>query len=395
MKINKTILILLMGNILEYYDFLLFAHIGFIITPLFFPNLEANETHILTLLLFGISFITRPIGGYIFGKISDLRNRKAALILSIKWTLLPSLGLALLPDYYSLGKLSSVLFVFLRMTQGIALGGEYPVAGTYLMESNQQDQGFYSSLLVASGSIGSLIALCVATVCSMPNMPEWLWRCAFLLGAIGSIVSYYMRKYLHNSFEPKEFQDIQVANIDKKRLLVFIISIAVGITVWMPMTYSNFYVTKILKLSQATGLYTSFIALFMYIIILPFVGMFFDKCDKNKYMMYSLFMLCPLSLISVYLLSLQYILLAQLGLIIATALIGAPVHKILNDIFPSALRGRNISFFLVLGLSFGGLLPGISSYVVEKTGVFMMPGIFLSIISIIVLLMYKKLIKYA
>lgn len=395
MGMDKKTFIVIMGNILEYYDFVLFVHIGFIIIPLFFPNLSPNASHILTLFLFGISFITRPIGGYIFGKISDTKGREKALMLSVKWTLFPSVGLALLPDYAVLGQVSSILFILFRMIQGVALGGEYPIAGTYLMENNKQRQGFYSSLLVASGSIGSLIGLCIATLCSLPKAPEWSWRIAFLLGALGSIVSYYMRKYLKNSFRQENIPGTNVKDIEKKRILTFIISVAVGITVWIPITYSNFYVTKILKLSQSEGLYTSFIALFMYIIILPFVGMIFDKCNKNKYMTLSLILITPLSFLSIYLLSLQHITIAQLGLIIATAFISAPVHKVLNDIFPVRVRGKNVSFLLVLGLSFGGMLPGVSSYMVEKTGFFIIPAIFLSLVSIVTLFMYRKLAKYS
>jgi len=396
LKLNRANITVVLGNVLEYYDFLLFAHIGFIVTPLFFPNLTSNQSHIVSLLLFGLSFITRPIGGYIFGKISDKKGRKTALMQSVKWAVFPALGLALLPDYSYLGITSSILFILLRLMQGIALGGEYPVAGTYLIENNKNNHGLLSSILVASGSVGSLMGLGFAVLCNQPDMPKWFWRIAFLMGGIGTIVSYFMRRYLDDKdMILPQIQNDSVTDIGKRRLLVFVVAVIVGITVWIPMTYSNFYLTKILNLPNEKGLYASFIALVMYIFILPFIGMIFDRSNGIKYMLVGILLICPLSFIAIYLLSLQYIELAQFCLIVATAVLGAPVHKVLNDIFPNHLRGRNISFLLVLGLSFGGLLPSLSSYIVDKTGFFMAPAFMLSMVSLVVFFIYKNLVKYS
>ena len=390
MKFSKAAAIVVLGNILEYYDFLLFAHIGFLITPLFFPNLSASQTHILSLLLFGLSFVTRPIGGYIFGKISDKNGRKTALIQSVKWAVFPAVGFALLPEYATLGIFSSILFVGLRLLQGIALGGEYPVAGTYLMEMNKEKQGLFSSILVASGSIGSIIGLGFAVLCFQETSPKWLWRIAFLVGGVGSIVSYFMRKYIKEIIEIKK-SDEKISQLTERRVLVFIISVIAGLTMWIPMTYSNFYITKILHLSSSNGLYASLVALIAYLIILPFVGMIFDRSEARKYMIISILLVCPLSLLAIYLLSLQYIAIAQILLIVSAAFVGAPIHKLLNDIFPIHLRGRNVNFLFMLGLSFGGLLPSLSSYVVDKTGFYLAPAVLLSLVAIIVLFIYKNI----
>lgn len=392
MKFSKATAIIMLGNVLEYYDFLLFAHIGFLITPLFFPNLSASQTHILSLLLFGLSFITRPVGGYIFGRISDKSGRKEALIRSVKWAVFPAIGFALLPEYTSLGVFSSILFILLRLMQGIALGGEYPVAGTYLMEKNKTRQGLFSSILVASGSIGSLIGLGFAVLCYQDASPKWLWRIAFLVGGVGSIVSYFMRKYISEVIELKVTQVSQVvSNLAQRRILVFSISVIAGLTMWIPMTYSNFYITKILHLPSSKGLDASLVALITYLVILPVVGMIFDRSDTRKYMMISILLVCPLSLVAIYLLSLQYITIAQVCLIISAALVGGPIHKVLNEIFPIHLRSRNVSFLFMLGLSFGGLLPSFSSYIVDKTGFYMAPALLLSFVAIIVFFIYKRL----
>src|SRR5258708_6393086 len=133
LKSKKITFFVVLGNILEYYDFLLFAHLGFIITPLYFTELSSKQTHILSLLLFGLSFLIRPLGGFIFGRMSDLHGRKVALVQSTKWAILPALALSFLPTYEIIGVTATYLFVAFRILQGVALGGEYPTAGTYLM----------------------------------------------------------------------------------------------------------------------------------------------------------------------------------------------------------------------------------------------------------------------
>ena len=392
MKQNKITLIVMLGTMLEYYDFLLFAHLGFFITPLFFPFYSPMQTHILSLALFGLSFITRPIGGYIFGLISDKKGRNVALIRSIRWAVFPAMGFAILPDYKDIGIVSAILFVLLRLMQGVALGGEYPVAGTYLMEQGKKNQGFLSAVLMASGSVGSVIGLGMAVLCMHPDAPEWLWRVAFLLGGVGVVISYYMRKYLKGggvikavapSLEPKD--------INARRWLIFVVSVTSGAIVWIPMTYSNFYITKILGMPVKTGLYASFIALICFIGILPFCGMVCDRMKIKKYMLWSIALICPMTLMAIYALSKGYIVFAQIGLASAAAIIGAPAHKLFNSIFPIGLRGRNIGLIYMSGLSFGGLLPSISSFVVGETGFYLAPALLISVMAGVSYFFFNKL----
>lgn len=389
-NIRKITSVVILGNILEYYDFLLFAHLGVLITPLFFPNHSSTQTHILSLMLFGLSFVIRPIGAFIFGRISDLKGRKTALIQSVRWAVFPAIGFALLPSFETIGLAGSYLFVLFRLLQGLALGGELPVAGTYLMEMRKQNQGLFSTILVASGTVGSLIGLGFAIACSQPNSPTWLWRIAFLIGGIGSILSYYMRKHLSDFYIPQA-KIIKVNHLNSKRLLIFITSVLAGVTMWIPITYSNFYLTKILQYPTSLGLYSSLVGLVSFVTILPFVGMIYDKIDSRKYMLWTTIITCPLSIGSLFLLTKGYITCAQIGLMIAPALIGGPIHKLMNNMFPSATRGRNVGILLMIGLSFGGILPSISSYIVDKTRIDLTPAFLISIVSLIAFFCFYKL----
>lgn len=379
---HKMIVTIILGNILEYYDFLLFAHLGFIITPLFFPNHSSTQTHILSLILFGLSFVIRPIGGYIFGQISDKYGRKTALVQSVKWAIFPSIALALLPTFSSIGITGSIIFVVLRLLQGVALGGEYPVAGIYLMEVRKTNQGLLSSILVASGSVGSILGLLMAMACMQPDAPSWLWRLSFFIGGLGSYMSYFMRSNL-GELPPSQDNTTNTRNIGFNRFLVIMIGLLIGATVWLPMTYSNFYVTKILLLPANSGLYASFIALICYIVILPIFGAIYDTTDQKKYIVWSAFLACPISISSLYLLSKGQIALAQIIFIISTASFGAPLYKLIYSLFPREVRGRNLGFLLMVGLSFGGMLPSVASYIVDKTRWDLSPALLVGFIAII------------
>ena len=382
-NISKVTSLIILGNILEYYDFLLFAHLGVIITPLFFPDLSSTQTHILSLALFGSSFIMRPVGGFIFGKISDSLGRKTALVQSVKWAIFPTVGLACLPSFEIIGLFGTYLFIALRIFQGIALGGEYPAAGTYMMEMRKNRHGFFSSLMVASGSVGSFIGLCFALICIQPESPPWLWRVAFLLGGVGAILSFFLRKNL-SEYKPKNIVNFKTPdNINMRRLTVFMISILVSASVWIPMTYSNFYVTKVLNYSSDLGLYASFIGLITFILVLPIAGFLCDKLNRKAYITCISLLIPPITIGSFYLLAQGSITLAQLGLAVSAAFFSAPSHALANSLFHPSIRGKNVGLFLMLGASFGGIFPGIFSYIVIQTRWDLAPAFLISLIAII------------
>lgn len=379
----KVTALVVLGNILEYYDFLLFAHLGAIITPLYFPGLSSKAAHILSLLLFGLSFIIRPLGGFVFGSISDLNGRKAALVKSIKWAIIPTLGLACLPSYETLGIAATTIFILLRLFQGFALGGEYPNAGTYLMEYHKTHQGFVSGLLAGSGTIGSLLGFGMAFLCLQENTPPWLWRVAFLLGGMAGGLSLYMRIHLSEISHPiPQNKAVSRNSVDiMKWIVVLMIGVLVGTSNWLPTTYSNFYITKILDYPVEQGMLATLVALLGYIVFAPLSGILSDRFGNFNTMLWWSVIAIPVSLIAFFLLSQGNIAVAQLCLIVVAAGFGAPIHAVMNSPFPTESRGRMVGLFFTAGLSLGGLAPSIVSYIVSQTGFQYTPAIYLSCVA--------------
>ncbi|MDP3533566.1 MAG: MFS transporter [Alphaproteobacteria bacterium] len=388
MKNKKIFVLVVLGNIIDYYDFLLFAHLGYIITPFFIPNLSSTEVHLLSLLLFALPFVIRPIGGYIFGRMSDLKGRHQALTASLKWASIATFGLAFLPSYEYGGITVAVLFVFLRALQGLSLGGEYPIAGTYLMEQYKDNQGLISGILVASGTIGSLIAFSFAWLYINNYVTGESWRSFFIIGGIVTFASYFLRKQLSTHLKSSaEIKQISIP-YSKSILTVLLIGIMVGLTVWLPMTYSNFYLTKILGANTNIGLMATLICLLLYIILNPFFGKISDLYSAKTIMTIASLIVIPLSCLGFYLIQ-QQNLWGQVFLTMAAACFGAPIHVLMNQLFDPKSRSRHINLLFMSGTAIGSLAPSLSGYLVDRYQIEYTPVIIVSCISFVTFIIFS------
>lgn len=399
MPAKKTFIAILLGNIIEYYDFMLFLHLGMIITPLFFPNNSSTTVHLISLLLFGLAFFMRPLGGWIFGKVGDQKGRKAALVSSVFWSIFPTMGLALLPTYASIGLIAPLLFAFFRLSQGVALGGEYPNVGTYFMEGESHRRALFSGIIAASGSIGSLIGFGIAFYCIQESAPSWSWRAAFVLAALASIGSFFLRTFILEKPILHQIHPVIEQYVDPflnhKRLLTTLIGIGAGTTYWLAISYSNFYLTKILHLDMSYGLLAAFIGIAGYILLTPFCGFIADKIGIYRFLRYTALAVCPLVILFFYWLTQGLIWPAQIGLTILASATSAPSHALMNQLFPSRIRGRNVALFFMLGLSIGGILPSVSGYIVTVTGYDLTPALMCATLSFYAFIVFSMPVSRA
>lgn len=375
---RKTLGVVLLGNIIDYYDFLLFAHLGYMITPLFIPSTDNKFIHLLSLLLFGLPFLVRPLGGYFFGKLSDLKGRHRTMALSVLWAGMASLGLSVLPAFDTWGAVSATLFVSLRILQGVSLGGEYPAAGTYLMEHYKSSQGLLSGVLVASGTVGSLVAFFMSYIILQKWVPHEFWRIAFFLGSVLSFLSYFLRRHLAKTVP------VPTKTTTSPTFACFFtlsIGVLVGVLTWLPMTYSNYYFTKILLLDQEFGLLATFVSLASFVILAPLCGRLADYKNPLIVMMLSSLLIIPLAAYG-YDLMIAGELAGQIYLTLAAALFGAPIHIIMNKMFPPQIRGRRVSFFFMLGLGLGGLTPSLAGFALEYAGIVFVPPLVIALMGV-------------
>lgn len=207
----RHIAAVVVGNALEFYDFLIFSYFAVYIGQAFFPAQGSGSGLLLSLATFGVGFLTRPIGAIVIGSMGDRVGRKPAMMLSFTLMGVGIVGLALTPSYARIGVAAPVLVLVFRLLQGFALGGEMGPATAFLTEAAPPDKrGFYTAMQMSSQALAQLLAGLVGTGLAILLTPEalsdWGWRLAMLIGAAVIPFGLWIRRdlpeTLHASLEP-------------------------------------------------------------------------------------------------------------------------------------------------------------------------------------------------
>ena len=201
----RHIAAVVVGNALEFYDFLTYAYFAVYIGRAFFPSNDASASLLASLGTFGVGFVTRPIGSLVIGRMGDRMGRKPAMVLSFSLMGVAITGLALTPSYSTIGFAAPVLVILFRMLQGFALGGEVGPTTAFLLEAAPPERrGFYTAFQYwtqnVSILISGLVGLELANTLSEQQLQDFGWRIAFLLGAAIVPVGLLMRRNLPETF---------------------------------------------------------------------------------------------------------------------------------------------------------------------------------------------------
>ena len=197
----RHIAAVVVGNALEFYNFVTFAFFAIYIGRTFFPSDDPTMSLLPALATFGVGFITRPIGGIVIGAMGDRIGRKPAMIFSFTLMGAAMVGLALTPSYATIGIAAPILVIVFRLVQGFALGGEVGPTMAFLIEAAPPERrGFYASLQYATQDFASmfagLVGVVLANVLDAQALQDWGWRAALLIGALIIPVGLWLRHSL-------------------------------------------------------------------------------------------------------------------------------------------------------------------------------------------------------
>ena len=208
----KLIISAVIGNTLEYIDFIVFIFLAPIVANLFFPRQPLTLALTYTYLTIIITYFFRQIGGVIFGSIGDRYGRKSVFSFSLLLMAFPSLIIGLMPTYKDIGYAAPIVLITMRVLQGCSMGGEVPGSVTYIVEKFKQENYFFYCALLTCGanlgiSIGSQIISLLTQYTSKSFMCDIGWRISFISGGLLAIMGFYIRTFLTES---EEFIKLQI-----------------------------------------------------------------------------------------------------------------------------------------------------------------------------------------
>lgn len=358
------------GNLVEWYDFFIYAYTSIYFASLFFPAGDQTSQLLATAGIFAVGFFMRPLGGWIFGYIADTRGRKISMIISVFMMCGGSLMIAVMPTYASIGVAAPVLLVIARLMQGLSVGAEYGTGATYISEvSSAGRRSFFGSFQYMTIIAGQLLALLTVAVLQMllseQDLKAWGWRVPFLIGALASIVVVYLRRTMRETateqdMKRKESGSIR-ALIQHKRAVVLTFTITIGCFLYF-YTFTA-YMQKFLVVSVGLAAPTvSMImaaALVIFMFCQPVFGLLADRIGVRRNMIIfgvlSTFLVIPLlTAIKNVHDPLSAFALVLCGLLIAAFY--TPVTGVLKaDLYPPTVRALGVGLPYALGNAmFGG-----------------------------------------
>ena len=288
------------GNLVEWFDWYVYAAFALYFAPSFFPKGDQTAQLLSTAAVFAAGFVMRPIGAWLFGIYADRKGRKAGLTLSVSLMCAGSLIIAAAPTYAQAGVWSPALLVVARMIQGLSLGGEYGSSATYLSEmAGKERRGFWSSFQYVTLIAGQLTALFLLlglqALLGEEALTAWGWRIGFAVGALLAIVVFVIRR---NLTETPSFAAAKPARDSgrtssgrrlfrehpREALLVMGLTAGGTLAFYAYTTYMQKYLANTVGFDKVTASWIMTVALTLFIILQPLAGLLSDRIGRKPVM---------------------------------------------------------------------------------------------------------------
>ena len=302
---RKIIFASSLGTVFEWYDFFLYGALAAVISKQFFAGVNDTTAFIFALMAFAAGFLVRPFGALVFGRLGDMIGRKYTFLVTIVLMGLSTFAVGLLPTYASIGIAAPIILVVLRMLQGLALGGEYGGAATYVAEhAPHGKRGFHTGFIQSTATLGLLLSLLVvlgSRYISGDQFETWGWRLPFLLSIVLLAISTWIRMSMHESpafVKMKAQGKISKSPIREsftswpnlKVVLTALFSINAGqaVTFYTAQFYVLFFMTQMLKVDPAQANALLIISVVIGAPFFVFLGWLSDRVGRKPILMLGL-----------------------------------------------------------------------------------------------------------
>ncbi|SEE72132.1 MFS transporter, MHS family, proline/betaine transporter [Rhizobiales bacterium GAS188] len=407
----KLIAASFIGNMLELYDFTLFAVFAVLISPVFFPSKDPAVSLLLTVAVFGIGGVARPLGAILIGRYADRAGRRAALSFTILLMAAATGLVGLVPSYDSIGIAAPVLVILLRLVQGFAAGGELGGAVTFLAEhAPARSRAYYISWVnagsISAGLLSALIGLTLSRLLDPAAMHAWGWRLPFLIGALLGPVGFYIRSQLPETpaFE-KSREDgppRQAARGDgfaANLRLVILVALAIVPTTaftYVMLNYMPTYANRELGLPLDQAFGSALIGSAVVLVAMPLFGLLADKVGR-KPLMYVAGLAMAAGIIPAFQFlqsqkSFAALVIVQMLVAVIGSLYASPSTALGSELFPTRIRSTAVSIAYTSSIVlFGTFAPFTVTWLIYVTGNSLAPGYYVAGCAVLGLLALRPL----
>ncbi len=383
----------ILGNVLEYYDFTVYAVFSVVIGELFFSSNSEFIQMLSSLGVFAIGFLTRPIGGIIFGYIADRKGRRTSLIISMLGMTISTFTIGIIPNSKQIGYYAPIILVILRLIQGLCISGEGAGAAIFILEHYKKlKPGLTAAFVHAANIAGTLLATFVGIIFSMlfPNI-EYAWRIAFIIGGVMGTIGFYFRLQISETpifiilEKRKKLLRSPFMHLIRTAKKSLFITICLGGTassiVYLLKTYINVFYSSVLHLDNTIArAYLAYSSIVM-IIALPISGYISDCIGKFKMIIFSTIAILFLVLPCLILISNEQFISNIIGLTILAILAGAisgTAYVFVISLFTPEQKFTGVAFGYNLGVAlFGGTSAAISRSLLELTSLYYSPAFYI------------------
>jgi MFS family permease len=393
-ELRRVVIAAAVGNIIEWYDFYIFGSLASILAVKFFEKGHPVAAFLSTVALFSVGFLIRPLGAFLFGWLGDKVGRKYTFIVTLTGMGISTAIIGMIPTYAQIGIAAAVIIFFLRLIQGLCLGGEYGGAITYVAEHvSDEKRGYYTGWLQTSPTIGIVVSLAVIigtrTYLGEAAFNDWGWRIPFLVSLLLVAIAIYIRLSLQ---ETPIFQDIKAkgqtsvnpwreAFMSRNLRYVLIASVVVlgqGCVWYSGQFWALSFLQTVKKLDVLTSSYIVGAALLIATPTLIFWGWLSDKVGRKPIILGGM-LLASLTYYPLYIALGNYAeptnLNYPMSILIVVILVNyvgmtyGPIAAFLAEFFPGNIRYTSVSVPYHIGNGWGGgLVPIITTSVYLNTG---------------------------
>ncbi|MGE0580620.1 MAG: MFS transporter [Steroidobacteraceae bacterium] len=283
------------GNLVEWYDWYVYAAFSLYFAHAFFPAGDRTAQLLNAAAVFAVGFLVRPIGGWFFGRLADRRGRRVALTASVTLMCAGSLMIAVTPGYDTIGVAAPILLVLARLLQGLSVGGEYGTSATYLSEiAGREHRGFYASFQYVTLIMGQLLALAVLlllqfVLLSETQLEAWGWRIPFVIGAAFAVVAFWLRRGIDEteSFAKSAAPTSQAGALRTlaahPREVLIVVGLTMGGTLafYTYTTYMQKFLVNTVGLSRTDASLVSAATLAVFMCLQPLFGALSDRVGRR------------------------------------------------------------------------------------------------------------------